>query len=142
MLFSPLPPIVTPWVLMSMGISSETIIANGMGSPITMTSFPSMKTIEPEWVSEQPEIPRSQIIILATNETDVLVAIPDVIVRNHYGPRFDHPRRRRGRHKHWRRGRTQNRCQPPLSIWVNDTTGNQHHPPRRNQQHTRTQTFH
>jgi hypothetical protein len=70
---------------MSIAIGSEMIIANGVVSPIRMTSFPSVETIHPEWVGDKPDIANSQIEILATNETDVFVAIPDVTVRNHYG---------------------------------------------------------
>src|SRR5579864_7065090 len=108
-----LPPILTPpWVFTPMSISSETIIVNGMGAPITVVSFPSMKTLEPEWVGEQPDIAGPQIIILAANETDVFVAIPDVIVRNHYRPCFNLHRRRGGRHNHRCRGRNYNRHEP------------------------------
>jgi hypothetical protein len=84
-----------PWLDMPMGIFSETIIADGIGSPIRVTSFPSMKTIQPEWITDQPDITRSQVEILVTNETDVFVTIPDVTVRNHY---WLHRRRS---HYHW-----------------------------------------
>src|ERR1700733_3818465 len=80
--------LVMPWMNMSIAIGSETIIANSVFSPIRMASFPSMKTLQPEWFSDQPDITKSQIEILVTNETDVFVAIPGVTVRNHYWPRW------------------------------------------------------
>ncbi|GEM_PF-1426981 len=73
-----------PWLNMSMGVFSVIIIASGVVSPITMVSFPSMETLQPEWFTDQPEIARSQIEILVTNDTDVFDTIPDVTVRNHY----------------------------------------------------------
>jgi hypothetical protein len=43
-----------------------------------------METLQPEWFSDQPDIARSQIEILVTNETDEFDTIPDVSFRNHY----------------------------------------------------------
>ena len=77
---------------MSMVVVSITIIANGVGSPVTMVSFPSMETLQPERFTDQPDIAGSQIEILVTDETDIFDPIPGVIVRNHY--RFH------GRHHH------------------------------------------
>ena len=104
-----------PWVKMSMAIVSVMFIANGVVAPIRMTSFPSMETIEPEWVTDQPDIANSQIEILVTNETDVFVTIPDVTVRNHYRPRcFSHNYRCRCCNHHW--------CERHPPIWLNYTT--------------------
>ena len=83
-----------PWLNMSIAIGSETIIANGVLSPIRMASFPSVETLQPEWFSDQPDMVRSQIEILATNEADVFDTIPSVTVRNHYEPRWFS-------HNHW-----------------------------------------
>ena len=55
---------------MSTGIFSETIIANGVPPPISMASFPSMETLQPEWFTDQPDITGSQIEILVANKTD------------------------------------------------------------------------
>src|ERR1039458_288252 len=72
------------WMILSMGVFSVNIIASGVVSPITMVSFPSMETLQPERFSDQPDIARSQIKILITNETDEFDPIPDVTFRNHY----------------------------------------------------------
>ena len=47
---------VTSWLNMSAPISAVTVISNGMVPPIRMASFPSMETLQPEWVTEQPDI--------------------------------------------------------------------------------------
>jgi hypothetical protein len=105
---------VTPWVKMSMAIVSVMIIANGVVSPIRMTSFPSMETIEPEWVTDQPDVTKSQIEILVPNETNIFVTIPDVTIRNHYWSRcFSHNYWCRCNH-HW--------CERHPPIWLNYTT--------------------
>ena len=77
-------PFVMPGLIVSVAVVSETIIADGVVSPIRMASFPSVETLQPEWIGDQPDIAGSQIEILAANETDVFVAIPDVSFRNHY----------------------------------------------------------
>jgi hypothetical protein len=43
-----------------------------------------MKTLDPDWVTDHPDIAGAQIVILVTNETDVFITIPDVIVGNHH----------------------------------------------------------
>jgi hypothetical protein len=58
---------------------------------------------------------------LATNQTDVFVAIPRVTVRNHYWPRFliHHWRRCRSHvHRWWRNHEWLKRYQP---VWLNYT---------------------
>src|SRR5271170_3327627 len=67
-----------------MAIPSEIVIANRVGPPIGMASFPSVKTIHPEWVADQPDTARSQIVILGADKADVFVTIPDIIIRNIY----------------------------------------------------------
>jgi hypothetical protein len=117
-------PLVMPWLNMSIAIGSETIIANGVDSPIRMASFPSMETLQPKWFSGQPDVAGSQIEILVTNETDVFVAIPNVSFRNHYWHLYywlrGHIRRLRGdiyrlqrRNYYW--------LERQLSIWLNHT---------------------
>jgi hypothetical protein len=95
---------------MSMGVISETIIANGVVPPIRMIPFPSMEKHQPVWRKVHPDIARSQIEIHATNETDVFKTIPDVSVRNHYW-RIYH--RCRSRNYQW--------LERYLPIWLNDT---------------------
>jgi hypothetical protein len=43
--------VIMPWLLLSMGIPSETIIAYGVLTPIRMASFPSMKTLQPNGIT-------------------------------------------------------------------------------------------
>jgi len=58
-----------------------------------------METLQSEWFTNQPDIARTQIIILVTDQTDVLVTIPHVIVGNQHYLRWfrrdDHRRRNR-----------------------------------------------
>src|ERR1700733_13876023 len=83
--FIRLPVAVVPqWLEMAVGISAETIIANGMGVPVWMGTFPSMKTINAEWVGAQPDITRAQIKINAADYPDIFIPIPDVSVRNRH----------------------------------------------------------
>ena len=109
---------------MSTGIFSETIIANGVLPPISMAPFPSMETLQPEWFSDQPDIARSQIEILVTNDTDEFVTIPGISVGNHdwlldHRSRSDIHRLRSDIHRtgcnihHW--------PEHYPSIWLNDT---------------------
>jgi hypothetical protein len=74
---------VVPWLIMSMAIGSVIVVANDVNPPIWMTLLPSMKAFEPDWITDQPDIARSQIVILVTHETDVFVTVPVVIIRNH-----------------------------------------------------------
>ena len=70
------------WLNMSVCISSETVIANCVVSPISMESFPVMETRQSVWSTGQPDITGSQIEIRATNDADKFNAVPDVTVRN------------------------------------------------------------
>jgi hypothetical protein len=116
--------LVMPWLNMSIAIGSETIIANGVAAPIRMASFPSMETLQPEWFTDQPDIARSQIEILVTNETDVFDTIPDVTVRNHYWCHYHRWRshiHRLWSHIHWSRSRNYYWLERYLPIWLNYT---------------------
>lgn len=92
----------------SMGISSETIIANGVVPPIRMVSFPSMETIKPPRFTIYPDIAGSQIHIHAVHETDVFITIPGVTVGNQcyrsYRDRWRNDHRRRRNHDRRRNG--------------------------------------
>ena len=110
--------VVMPWLNVSIAIGSEPVIANGVGSPIGMASFPSMETIQAEGVTDQPDIACSQIEILVANETDVFDTIPGVTVRNH-GGRLHHQRRR---HIHCRRRHHYEWLERQPSIWLNYAT--------------------
>ena len=102
---------VTPWLNVSITISSETIVTNGVVSPIPMVSFPPMETLQTEWITNQPDIAGSQIEILVTYHADIFDPIPDVAVGNHY--HWLH---------HYRRRYRNDRCleyHPP--IWLNQT---------------------
>jgi hypothetical protein len=48
--------VVMPWLDVSIAIRPVTVIANGMVPPVSMASFPSMETIQPERFTEQPDI--------------------------------------------------------------------------------------
>ena len=107
---------VMHWLNMSVGIFSEAIIANGVLPPIRMVSFPSMKTLQPDWITDQPDTASSQIEILVTNQTDVFAIKLDVTVRNHDWL-LDH--RLRG-NIHRRRSHN-DRLETYRPIWLNDT---------------------
>ncbi len=106
---------VTPWLHMPVSISSVTIIVDSMGSPVRVAAFPSMKTIQPEWITDQPDITGSQIVVLVTNDTDVFVTIPGVTIGHHY--------RHLGRrsHHHWCRGHDDKRLERHPYNRLNDT---------------------
>jgi hypothetical protein len=112
MLIIPLYRPLTPRLLMSARISPVLLIANGMGSPIGMASFPAMKTLEPDWIGNEPDMIRSQIVVLIANDADVFVSIPDVVVRN--GCLHRHRRRRFDRHPN---------THPHASVWPHDAAG-------------------
>ena len=123
------PRLALPWVKMSMAIVSETIIADGVTSPISMVSFPSMETLPPEWFTDQPDVAGSQIDILVTNDPDVFVTIPDVSFRNHYW--FLYHRWRT--HIRWLRSdiyrlgsRNDDWSERYPAIWLNHTARHQH----------------
>jgi len=99
---------------MSIAIGPKTIIANGVVSPIRMATFPTMETIQPERVTDQPEIARSQVEILATNETNVFVTIPDIIIRNHHCHRWLS-------HNDWSWSCNDQWLKRHPSAWFNDT---------------------
>jgi len=76
-------PVIMSWRCLPAGIFSETIIADGVRPPIRMTSFPSVKTLQPGLITYQPNTTSSQIKILAADQTHVLTINHDVIIRDH-----------------------------------------------------------
>jgi len=44
---------------LAVGVSAETIIANGMAPPITVETFPAVETLQPEGLADQPNVARS-----------------------------------------------------------------------------------
>ena len=102
---------VTPGLNVSIAISPETVIASGVSSPIPMVSFPSMEALQAEWITNQPDISRSQIEILVTHHANIFDTIPDVTIGNHYY--WLHHYRRRYRNYRWLE------YHPP--IWLNQT---------------------
>jgi hypothetical protein len=108
---------VAPRLNMAVGIFSETIIASGAVSPTSMTTFPSMKSFQPVWSGDQPDITGSQIEILVPHQTDVFDTVPSVSLGNHYW-RNVHGR---GDH-HCRRNRNRRQQKPHLPIWLNYTS--------------------
>ena len=103
---------VMPRLEMPIAIVPETIVADGVPAPIRMASFPSMETLQPVRFSDHPDIAGTQITILVANDADVFVAIPDVIIGDHYWFRNHH--RRRG----WR-DRNYWKSERHLPIWLN-----------------------
>ena len=88
---------------MSMAVVPVMIVAHSMGPPIRMSAYPHMNVTQPDWVTDQPDIARTQIVILVTHETDVFVTIPIVIVRDN-------------RHFHRRRGHNHPDTHPPIRL--------------------------
>lgn len=70
---------------MSAGISPELHIADGVGAPIRMAFLPATKARQAEWFADQPNVSRSQIVILVTHQPHVFVTIPDIVLRHHDG---------------------------------------------------------
>ena len=93
----------------AVGISSKTIIANGMDAPIGMVSFPSTETLQPDWITGQPDVARPQIEIPVADDADKFNTIPDISVWNldYWRCDFDgwrrdgHNNRRNGSHYHY-----------------------------------------
>ena len=90
-----------------MAVVPVMIVAHGVAPPIRMNAYPRMKVTQPDRVTDQPDIARSQIVILVTHDTDVFVTIPIVIVRDH-------------RHFHHRWGHNHPDTHPPIRF--NHTT--------------------
>jgi hypothetical protein len=94
--------VVTPFLKMTVRIPPITIIADGMAMPIRMASDPDMKTVNSEGIGMNPDITRAQIIILIADHADILITVPDIIVRHfhhcgcrgRYRRRLNHDRRR------------------------------------------------
>jgi len=113
-------PVVAPWLDMAIAIRPVTVIADGVCPPIGMASFPSMETIQPEGIAEQPDIAGAKIVILVAHEADVFVTVPGVTVRNHHRSHFH---RWWGDNHHWLRGHNHEWLKRHPSIWLNDTAG-------------------
>jgi hypothetical protein len=71
------------WRLVSLGITAVMFIVNGMSVPIRMIPFPAVKAPKPPWFTNNPDMARSQIVILTADDADVFVTVPDVIIRIH-----------------------------------------------------------
>jgi len=48
-------PVVMPRILVSMHISSEMIISDGVFAPITVASLPTLKMVQPNGIADQPD---------------------------------------------------------------------------------------
>ena len=73
------------------------VIVDGMSTPICMTHLPGLETMEPHRVANDPDVARSQVIILVTDHADVFVTIPGVVFRDRFRRDDDRRWRRRGR---------------------------------------------
>lgn len=87
--------IMTPWVVVTLGIATIFIVFNRLSGPIVMVAFPAMEVCQPVSRHQHPRVTGAQIIILATDEADVFVAIPYIAIRDTYG----HSDHRRGRNR-------------------------------------------
>ena len=105
--------IMTPWVVVTLGVATIIIVVNRLLGPILMVAFPAMEecqTVARHW---QPRVTGAQIVILVPDEADVFGAIPDIAIRDtdsHSDRRRgwsgdDHGGRRWRRHDNHRRGR-------------------------------------
>jgi hypothetical protein len=84
--------IMTPRVVVTLGVATIFIVVNRLFVPILMVAFPAMEvcqTVSRHW---QPRVTGAQIVILGTDEADVLGAIPYIAIRDTYS----HSDRRRG----------------------------------------------
>lgn len=108
---------------MTVAIISKMIVADVVTPPIRMASYPHMKAVQSHWIANQPDIAGPEIVILVSNDTDIFITIPDVIVRYHYrihrwwGWGYNHGR--------W--SRNDHRCETHPSTRRNDTAGSKHH---------------
>lgn len=109
---------------MSMSISSEAVVTNGVVTPIPVAPFPSMEAVQPAGIANQPHIAGAQVVILIADNTDEFNSVPDIGVRNLDFDRGDLNGRRgnlndrRRRRDHEDGGTEDNRA-----IGFNHTTG-------------------
>jgi hypothetical protein len=109
-------------MFMAKAVPSITIIAFRVLPPIAVVPFPSVKTVQPERIANQPDIAGAEIETLIANETHVFEAIPHVSIRNHRG--LDHNGPGRGSNDYRRRGRYDNqRLKPDSAVGIDHTTG-------------------
>ncbi len=78
-------PVVTPGILMSAGVSSEPVISDGVLAPIAMGSFPSVKMLQPNGVTDPPGIACTQIITPVVDPAEIYAVNEHVTGRNHDG---------------------------------------------------------
>jgi len=67
---------------MTVGIVTETVVADGVVAPVGMDSFPVVKARHANRIKRQPDIARPQVKIRAANDADVFDSVPDVSIRN------------------------------------------------------------
>jgi len=91
-------PVAIPVVVVSTVVVAVTFIVNGMVVPIRMNPFPVMEARQAEGFTNDPDIARSQIVIATANDTHILVAIPNVIIRSRHLHRYRGWRRRFNHH--------------------------------------------
>ena len=70
--------------IVSVHIAAILYVVDGVSAPVSMISFPAMKTSQTGCIHNQPDMVRTQIIILIPNYADIFSAIPDIIIGNPY----------------------------------------------------------
>jgi len=95
---------------MSTGVFSVMIIARGVAT------FPAMEALQPVRSSDEPDITKSQIEILVSDQADVFDAIPSVSLGNHYWPDLHH-----WGNQHCRRKLNRRQQHPHLPVRRNHT---------------------
>lgn len=76
---------IAPGLNMAIAVGSVTVVAHGVRPPVSMSAFPAMESVQPEWFRHQPEVARVQIVTLAIHKTDIFATIPDAGVRHQHG---------------------------------------------------------
>jgi hypothetical protein len=90
-------------------VAAINFIVSGVSAPIGMDFFPVMKASQSNRVANDPDVARSQIIVLTADDADKFDTVPNIIIgiylrsyRNWRRSRLDYHRRRR----RWWRGYT------------------------------------
>ena len=98
---------ILPRMIMPLGVATIFLIANGLFDPVLVVLFPVVEIAQTIRWHRQPDLVRTQVIILVTDESDVFRAVPGVTIRHadcHSNAGRDWSRRHyncRGRHGRW-----------------------------------------
>jgi len=73
-----------PRMFMSLGIEAKPHVDSGVRAPIRMDFHPVLKPREPDGIANNPNVAGTKVIILVANNTNIFIAVPDVVIRNAY----------------------------------------------------------